>query len=298
MKNLCKIALLSMCIFLIALSVVHAESIKDNTYRVIIWTPISSLLNPRWVDQFEFDAGDVFRAYTQNASTLTGTWIETELIETNLTGVDTDQFRYAFAMTWFQAFVDEAEETTTTTTTPEPEPELLPQMFITPQSVKYEIFLQGMAYTWTIVLNRDGIPDTADDQTFEISFMTGRGAYLGADSAFWGSAGITGGGGGGGGGDATFGSISPEEGTQEAILSVEIGGTNTTFQDDGPVEIAFIPNNDDLTISGKNTVDNETIEFTLEIDTNAEIGTRTVVVTYDDGNQSVTGDNVFTVNSK
>ena len=102
MKIYYKIFLIALCISLFPLSAGNA-SIRDNTYVVYIWTPVStSLLNPRWVDQFEFDSGDVFRAYTTKEAQLAGTWIETPL------GLSS----------WFQAFVEKPEETTTTTSEP------------------------------------------------------------------------------------------------------------------------------------------------------------------------------------
>ncbi len=284
MKIYYKTLLIILCISLLPLSAVHGESIKDNTYVVFIQVPTRI-----WIDQFEFDAGDVYNAYTTKRAQLTGTWIETELIDT--------QF---FSLTWFQAYVEKEEEPTTTTTTPETTTTVpgLNQFFSenlvnSQKVVKYDINIWGLASIFTVpLIAPDGTP-----LSIGFSLLTGYGAYLGADSTFFGIASVTGGG-GGGGGEPEFGSISPDEGEQEQNLSVEIGGENTTFQDDGPVEIAFIPNNGDLTVSGVNTVDNDTIEFNLAISSDAEIVFRSVTVTYDDGNKFVTGLNVFEVKAK
>lgn len=290
MKTHFKILILSICISLLSLSAVQGVSIQDNTYVVFVWTPVSSLLNPRWVDQFEFDSGDVYRAYTTRQAQLTGTWIETPLVELPLISV-----------TWFQAYVEKAEETTTTTTTPATTsaPQVLTRSLLTPQEVKYDINIWGLAYTYS--LQFDNPSDPANPFILGFSVLSGNGAYLGADATFWGIAGL-GGTGGGGGGTAKFGSISPNTGTQESTLKdVEITATNTTFQDDGVNEVIFSPA-DGITVSNIRTKDNTTIEVDITIAVDAPLDPkRTVVVSWDDPAKTVSSADVgkyFTVTAK
>ena len=278
MKIYYKIFLIILLISLFPLSAVHAESIKDNTYLVYIWTPVSSPLNPRWVDQFEFDAGDVFRAYTTQYAQLSGTWIETELVDS-----------IPFSLTWFQAFVEQEEEPSTTTTTVPEEPELFSENIKTTQKARYDINIWGLAFIFRISL----IDPTGAPLTIGFSIMTGYGGYLGADATFWGLAGITGS--GGGGGTPAFGSISPDSGAKESTLTaVEITGENTTFQDDGVNSIIFSPD-DGLTISNITVQNNTTVEFDLEISPSASTGLRSVIVTYDNFSKVITGESVFEV---
>lgn len=281
MKKILKVIMLSICILFLPLSALYAESIKDNTYLVLIRTPVRF-----WTDQFEFDTGDVFRAYTTRQGEKEGKWVETELFEGS-----------SISLTWFQAFVEKSEETTTTTSIPDEIPTPSSESLLTPQQIKFDINIWGLASTYTITSPDPTPTDPLNTKTLGFSLMIGYGAYLGADVTFLGVAGVEGG--GGGGGTPEWGSISPEEGMQEENLSVEIGGKNTTFQDDGPVDIAFIPNdNNDLTISGINTVDNETIEFNLAIAANAATEFKSVTVTYDNGSKFVIGTNVFEVKAK
>ena len=287
MKTYSKIIMLILFLSLLPLSALQAESIKDNTYLVFVWTPAGSPLIPRWADQFEFDAGDVYRAYTTTKGLFTGTWIETELIELPNT-----------SLTWFQAYVLRSEESTTTTTTPSTTTITIPnfrgfqESLVTPQQVKYDINIWGIASTYTIEL-----PDTNpfDDivPTIGFSLMMGYGNYLGADARFVGIASVQGG--GGGGGTPAFGSISPEEGVQETTLtSVEITGENTTFRDDGVNAIIFSPD-DGLTITNITVQDNTTVEFDLMISVSASTGPRSVIVTYDNFTKVITGESVFEV---
>ena len=78
MKHLIKFLLVGICILLIATPSSPAKdspvksaayktspsSVFDITYAVFVWTPVSTLFRPRYIDQFEFKAGDVFSAYT------------------------------------------------------------------------------------------------------------------------------------------------------------------------------------------------------------------------------------------
>jgi len=280
MKIYYKTLLIILCISLLPLSAVHGESIKDNTYVVFIQVPTRI-----WIDQFEFDAGDVYNAYTTKRAQLTGTWIETELIDT--------QF---FSLTWFQAYVEKEEEPTTTTTTPETTTTVpgLNQFFSenlvnSQKVVKYDINIWGLASIFTVpLIAPDGTP-----LSIGFSLLTGYGAYLGADSTFFGIASVTGG--GGGGGEPAFGSISPDSGRQESTLTaVEITGENTTFQDDGVNSIIFSPD-DGLTISNISVQNNTTVRFDLEISASASTGLRSVIVTYDSFSKVITGESVFEI---
>ena len=270
MKKLYKNLLIIIFIALIPLSSVLA-SVSDNNYVVFVWTPVSSLIDPRWVDQFEFDAGDVFRAYTTREAELTGTWFETPL----------------GSLTWFQAYVERAEESTTTTTpeTTTTTPITLGS-FVTPQrtAVKYDINLWGVSYEF--------IPPPPLD-TFGYSVIVGYGVYLGASATFLGIASVP-----GPGEEPAFGGISPDVVVQEqSYTDVTITGVNTTFQDDPPVTITFTPS-DGLEISNISIISNTRIEFDLDVATNASTGSRSVTVTYDGGSQLIAGANVLTVDPK
>jgi hypothetical protein len=214
--------------------------------------------------------------------------METELID--LSG---------FSLNWFQAYVEKAEPTTTTTTTPENTTTtvLVTGSVATPQQVKYDIHLWGIAYTYTLSFPDESTPDETDEISIGFSILSGYGAYLGADATFWGITG-TGGSGGGGGGEPQFGSISPETGKQESTLKgVEITAKNTTFEDDGVNEVIFVPD-DGITVSNIKTTDNTTIEVDLTIAVDASLEDRTVIVSWDDPVQTVSSADVgkyFTV---
>jgi len=95
-------------------------------------------------------------------------------------------------------------------------------------------------------------------------------------------------------GPPEFGFISPDEGEQESILSLTVTCLNTTFRDDPPVDITFVPS-DGLTISNISVISNIEIEFDLEIATDAPTRFRDVIVTYDNGGESIRGNSVFEV---
>ncbi len=270
MKRIHKSILLSVCIALLPLSAVQA-SVSDNVYAVFIWTPVSSLINPKWVDQFEFDAGDVFRVYTTREGELTGMWMETPL----------------GSSTWFQAFVErEEEETTTTTPATTTTPTIQSGSVIKPQREvsTYDVNLWGLSFEF--------IPPAPFD-TFGYSVIVGYGAYLGVNAAFIGVASIP-----GPGEEPSFGGISPDVVVQEqSYTDVTITGVNTTFQDDPPVVIAISPD-DGLTISNISIISNTRIEFDLDVATNASTGSRSVTVTYDGGSKLIAGANVLTVDPK
>ena len=92
----------------------------------------------------------------------------------------------------------------------------------------------------------------------------------------------------------------PTHGVQGTTLTnVKITSINTTFQDDPPVEISFDPP-DGLTVSNINVESNTSIKFDLEIAVDAPVGTKHVIVTYDDGKKSIESinDGDFHVNMK
>ena len=269
MKKTYKSIWLIICISLLPLSAVHA-TISDNIYMVFIWNPTHLVFNPRWIDQFEFDAGDVFRVYTTREAELTGTWIETTL----------------GTSTWFQAYVEKKEETTTTTPATTTIPSLQSEGMIIPlrETSKYDVNLWGLSFQY--------VPPAPFDN-FGYSIIIGYGAYLGVDSTFLGIASIP-----GPGEEPSFGNISPSVGIQEQNYTpVTITGVNTKFQDDPPVKITFTPA-DGLTISNVNIRSNTKIEFDLAIATTAPTGFRSVTVTYDKGSKIIAGANVFEVKAK
>lgn len=138
-------------------------------------------------------------------------------------------------------------------------------------------------------INIWGFVSTAPPPFDNLGFMIGGGAYLGKESFFLGitQRDLI--------GDPEFGSINPDEGTQETTLTdVTITGVNTKFQDDPPVNILFSPP-DGLNVSNISTISNTEIEFDLTIDVDAPIGNKTVIVTYDNNTKSITGDSEFEV---
>ncbi len=282
MKNLFRISLLSLCILFLSDSVIcstednaplkadegyqiQPTSISDITYTVFIWTENGGIV-PKYFPQFEFDAGDVFKATSVSSeySELTGTWTETD-----------------FAIfTHFTARVETSDETTTTTTAESPATQdiLIPQS-IEPEQTSFLINLWGISF--------DFKPPAPFD-TIAFNLLIGAGSYLGANVAFSGFAGTQ--------PDVPkFGSISEDEGKQESTLTdVTITGLNTKFQDEPPVSIAFIPD-DGITVSNIGTNSNTEIEFDLTIAVDASTTFRTVTVTYDDTRKSITGNSVFEV---
>ena len=96
----------------------------------------------------------------------------------------------------------------------------------------------------------------------------------------------------------SFGSISPDQGEQESILTdVTITGANTTFEDDGVDQIIFSPSG--ITVDQVSIESNTVVECDITIATDAPpIGNYTVTVRYDNGNKSITGINVFEVSEK
>ena len=78
-------------------------------------------------------------------------------------------------------------------------------------------------------------------------------------------------------------SISPNEGEQGTTLTdVTIMGADTTFEDDGVSAILLMPPGG-FTVSNINVISNTEIEFDLEIAVDAPVGSKSVIVTYDDG---------------
>ncbi len=126
-----------------------------------------------------------------------------------------------------------------------------------------------------------------------ISVLLGSGTYLGKNAVFSGFAGVS----PPGVGDPEFGSISPSTGAQESTVPVTLTARDTTFRDDPPVNVAFVPN-DGLTVGAISTTSNTEIEFDLTIADNAPTTVRSVTVSWDDPPKTVTGDAVFTVTAK
>jgi hypothetical protein len=282
MKSLIKIILISICFLLIATpfspaketptistaAQVQPSSVFDITYVVFIWTPVSSLLNPRWVDQFEFKAGDVFSAYTTKRGQLDGTWIESNVGNG----------------TWFQAWV-EREETSTTTTTPTGTTTTIPSVQSTGTSgviqpkaneLKYDINIWGISFNYTP-------PAPFDD--FVFSTILGYGAYLGADAFFMGFANFP--------NEITCGSITPNQAEQGDTPKLTIGCTNANFLSAGNVEVGFVPS-DGIDVIAVSKLNNSEIEVSIEIAEDADITTRTVTVTID-GTPAISPNLKFTV---
>jgi len=87
--------------------------------------------------------------------------------------------------------------------------------------------------------------------------------------------------------------ISPDQGEQGTTLKdVTIRSINTTFQDNSPVQIIFDPP-DGLTISNINVKSNTNIGFDLQIAVDAPVGTKRVIVIYDDGKKVVDSSDVL-----
>ena len=243
-----------------ASSKIQPSSIDDLIYLLIVRGP------EEWFyPTFEFEAGNSLKVIgaSEEYGELAGIWQEVEFP------------LYSF----IQAQVEESETETTTTTTAPVTRNLMSDRFETTEQVKFLIDLWGISFT--------SLPPPFS----AVGMLMGAGAYLGENVIFIGftSVPIP-------GDEPEFGSISPDEGIQEqSYTDVTITGINTTFQDDGPVDIAFIPNNGELTISNISTISNTKIEFDLEIDVSAPTGSRSVTVTYDGGNQLISGSNVFEV---
>ncbi len=274
MKSLIKILLIGICILSIAApfspakepatvsaaSQVQPSSVFDITYAVFVWTPVSTLFNPRYIDQFEFKAGDVFSAYTTKRGELTGTWIESEVGKG----------------TWFQAWV-EKEETSTTTTTPEtttsiPTGQSTDRLQLNPLSkddLKFDINIWGISFK-----------PPAPFQN--LSAIVGYGAYLGANAFFFGFASVP--------TEPTFGSISPVEGEQNQTIEVTITGLNTTFESAGEITVDM---GEGIEVDTPAVRSDTELRVNITIAADAEAGPRTVVVTYD--NSVISKANAFTV---
>ncbi len=266
MKNLFKISLLSLCILFLSDSVIcstkvtpplkadegyqiQPTSISDITYTILIWTESGGIF-PKYFPQFEFDAGDVFKATSVSSeySELTGTWTETDFV----------------AFTHFTARVEASEEETTTTTTADTSATqdiLIPQS-IEPEKTSFLINLWGISLDFT--------PPPPFD-TIAFSMLFGAGAYLGTDVFFTGFAGTE-------TEEPDFGSVSPNEGEQGQTIDVTITGINTTFERAGTITVDFGEGID----VGSTGVKNDTeLNVEISIQDEAKVGDRTVSVTYD-----------------
>ena len=273
MKNLFKI-LLCLCILTISIPVIYSTkgtdllkadesyqiqptSIDDLTYLLFVKGP-ERLYTPT----FEFEAGNSLKVIgaSHEYGELTGIWQE----------VDFPTFSF------FQAQVEESETVTTTTTTTPTTSNLVLDRFETTEKTKFLINLWGISFA--------SLPPPFDS----VGMVLGAGAYLGANVVFIGFTSTP-------GEEPKFGSISPSEGTQETTLTdVTITGINTTFQDDPPVDIVFLPD-DGLTISNISTISNTKVEFDLQIAVDAPTTSRTVTVTYDNNTKFITKVSAFTV---
>jgi len=274
MKNLFKIFFLILCIIFLSLPVIdstkitdslkadesyqiHPTSIDDLTYLLFVKGP-ERLYTPT----FEFEAGNSLKVVgaSHEYGELTGIWQE----------VDFPTFSF------FQAQVEESETVTTTTTTTPTTRNLMLDRFETTEKTKFLINLWGISFA--------SLPPPFDS----VGMVLGAGAYLGANVVFIGFTSTP-------GEEPKFGSISPSEGTQETTLTdVTITGINTTFQDDPPVDIVFLPD-DGLTISNISTISNTKVEFDLQIAVDAPTTSRTVTVTYDNNTKFITKVSAFTV---
>ena len=85
--------------------------------------------------------------------------------------------------------------------------------------------------------------------------------------------------------------ISPEYGLQGATLTCFLSSSFTTFEQNPPVEIRFDPP-DGLTVSNVDVVSDDGIYFDLAISVDAPVGTKRVIVIYDDGNKVVENSDV------
>jgi hypothetical protein len=93
----------------------------------------------------------------------------------------------------------------------------------------------------------------------------------------------------------SFVAISPNQASQGDTLTATIKCRNTTFMDASWIEVTFIPSDGIMTFSPSVKNDTE-ITFDIVIDDDAEVGDRSVVVTYDDnGMKSIIEYNVFQV---
>ena len=95
--------------------------------------------------------------------------------------------------------------------------------------------------------------------------------------------------------DPSFGFIAPNTGEQKStITNITITGVNTTFEDDGVDDISLVPS-DGLTVSNITVHDNTTVDFDLQIDGDAPLGYKTVVVVFDNGRKFIVGPDMFEV---
>ena len=284
MKSLIKILLISICILTIATpfspaketqtisaaAQVQPSSVFDITYAVFIWTPVSTLFNPRYIDQFWFKAGNVFSAYTTRRGELAGKWIESDIGNG----------------TWFQAWV-EREEISTTTTTPTETTTTITlgqstgtSRLIQPKAneLKYDINIWGISFDYT---------PPAPFDNFVFSTIIGYGAYLGANAFFMGYANFP--------TEITCGSVSPSEAQQGDSLTITIGCQNAKFRSAGTIKVSMGAG---ITIVGDPAVKNDKeITVSIKIDNDADFSyPRTVTITIDD--VDVTAETKFTIQKK
>ena len=90
-------------------------------------------------------------------------------------------------------------------------------------------------------------------------------------------------------------SISPTDVQQGDInVQIELTTTCTFFQDDGVDAIIIVPQ-DGITVHNIIVEDDTTLSFMVDVAEDSALGLYSVVVTYDNGNQTVVANNVLTV---
>jgi hypothetical protein len=282
MKSPFKILLVSLCILFSSLIFIYntkgtnflradagdniqpTSSINDNVYTVLIYTGGSLL--PEHIDQFEFEAGDVFTVSSQDRGELTGIWQETDLV----------------VFGFFNAQV-ESPDTTTTTTISTTIQESVTHQPAGLEKSQFLINLSGLSFQ---LLRLPFDPPDQDPFVLKIGAIIGAGAYLGADTYFIGFTSIT--------EEPEFGSVNPDSGEQgDREIGVTITCKNTNFKT-GETDVSF--SGDGITV-GTPDVDSKT-ELFVEIDIaeDAPTGRRDVTVSYTGG--IVSGADVFEVTEK
>lgn len=264
MKNLCKIAVLSVCILLIPFSASYSQ---DDEPFVPIFTPLDGYVyylyvkGPAriWTPTLEFEAGNnlIVIGASHEYGRLDGVWQEAPL------GL--------FSFFWAQ--VESDEPANTTTTIPDDPSDLLPQS-IQPQQTEKTKFLINL---WG--LSFPSIPFFASTRV-----LIGSGDYLGATGVVY------------TGFSATTEtpqckSIDPTSGKQkETDIQVDLVGQNTKFVK-GSTQVTF--SGTGINVSGITVENNTKLSFNISIDEEAAVGERDVIVTYP-GN-SVVCTKAFTV---
>ncbi len=135
---------------------------------------------------------------------------------------------------------------------------------ITTQNAKYDINLWGISYVFT---------PPPPLNLFGYSIIAGSGAYLGVDSVFLGFASVP-----GVGAEPEFGSISPEKEEQGQTVEVTITGKYTKFEQ---AAIIVVDMGKDIDVGTPAVISDTELRVSITISETAEVGPRTVTVTYD-----------------